>query len=264
MNKSVNKKRAAPALFGAAIVLLSLGIAPIANAGGGEQQVCDVGADYMLGVEDYPRAIRLHAEIVHKHPDNALAHYHLGFAEGMMGNRTAELREYQRATALGLRNWDLFLNMGLAQLDNGNLDAATASLRQAVLLGENHAESHFNLALVYERRGLLANAEREVLASQRLNPGQPDVRNSLGVIYAEEGKTVCASLVWRELVREVPDYEPARKNLTLLGSQVAVARGNTAAAALPLAAAVNATEDERKPELPPCETQPRPAQSGAE
>ena len=55
-----------------------------------------------------------------------------------------------------------------------------------------------------------------MLASLRLNPGQPDARNSLGVIYAEERKTVRAALVWRELVRETPDYEPARKNLRLL------------------------------------------------
>jgi hypothetical protein len=73
-----------------AILLLSLSIACTATAGGGEQQVCDVGADYALGVEDYPQAISLHGEVVRKHPDNALAHYHLGFAEGMMGNRTAE------------------------------------------------------------------------------------------------------------------------------------------------------------------------------
>jgi hypothetical protein len=48
------------------------------------------------------------------------------------------------------------------------------------------------------------------------------------VIYAEEGKTVRASVVWRELVREEPDYKPARRNLALLGSQVEVARGKTA------------------------------------
>src|SRR3984893_14583926 len=102
--------------FGAVILLLSLGIASNASTGEGEEQVCDVRADYALGVEDYSEAIRLHAEVLHKRPDNALAHYHLGFAEGMMGNRTTELREYQRAATLGLRNWDLFLNMGLAQL----------------------------------------------------------------------------------------------------------------------------------------------------
>jgi Flp pilus assembly protein TadD len=113
----------------------------------------------------------------------------------------------------------LFLNLGLAQLEIGDLDAATNSLRRAVLLGGNHFESHFDLALAYERRGLLADAEREMLASLRFNPREPDARNSLGVIYAQEGKTVRASLVWRELVREVPDYQPARTNLALLGSQ---------------------------------------------
>src|SRR6266852_9032114 len=232
--------------FGTAILLLSLGIACFTGVGGGERLVCDVGADYALGGEDYPAAIRLHTEVVRKDPNDALAHYHLGFAEGMMGDRTAEVKEYQRAAALGLRNWDLFLNMGLAQLEIGELDAATESLRRAVLLGENHAESHFNLALVYERRGLLADAEREMLSSLRLNPGQPDARNSLGAIYAEEGKTVRAALVWRELVRETPDYEPARKHLRLLGSLGEVARGGTSAVSFPPAAAVKRIEDERK------------------
>jgi Flp pilus assembly protein TadD len=105
--------------------------------------------------------------------------------------------------------------------------AATDRLQRSVLLDEDHSESHFNLALAYERRGLLADAERETLAALRLNPGQPDAWNSLGVIYAEEGKTVRASVVWRELVREEPDYKPARRNLALLGSQVEVARGKT-------------------------------------
>jgi tetratricopeptide (TPR) repeat protein len=217
-----------------------------------------VGADYALGLEHYPEAIRLHADVVRKHPDNALAHYHLGFAQGMIGNNTAELSEYQRAAALGLRNWDFSLNLGLAQLENGDLDAATESLRQAVLLGENHSESHYNLALVYERRGMLADAERETLDSLRLNPGQPDPRNSLGVIYAEEGNTVRALLVWRELVREVPDYQPARTNLALLGSQVTVARGETAAVVPPPAAAVKAIEDERKLHSPTLVTELTP------
>ena len=219
--------------IGTVILLLSLAVARIASAGAAEQQVCDARADYALGVEDYSEAIRLHAEVVRKHPDDALAHYHLGFAQGMIGNRAAEVREYQRAAALGLKNWDLFLNLGLAQLENGDLGAATCSLRNAVLMGENHPESHFNLALVYERRGLLADAEREIQASLRLNPGQPDARNLLGVIYARQERTDRAWLEWRELVHDVPDYQPARTNLALLGSQNEVVLGETAAVVLP-------------------------------
>ncbi len=234
--------------FGAAILLLSLSIACNAIAGVVGEQVCDVRADYALGVEDYSEAIRLHAEVVREHPNDARAHYHLGFAEGMIGDKKAEVREYQRAGSLGLRNWDLFLNLGLAQLEIGELDAATDSLRQAVILGENHAESHFNLALAYERRGLLADAKRETLASIQLDPRQPDARNLLGVIDAQEGQTVRASLVWRELVRDLPDYEPAGTNLALLGSPDKVARGETAVVVPPPAAAVTAIEGE--PKLP--------------
>ena len=227
------------------ISLLSIWIPNAAIAGGTEQLVCDPGADYPLGVEDYSEAIRRHAQVVRKHPDNALAHYHLGFALGMVGDRSAEVREYRRAETLGLTSWDLFLNLGLAQLEDGDLEAATDSLRHAVVVGGDHPESHFNLALVDERRGMLADAEHETLAALRLDPGQPDARNLLGVVYAQEGKTVSASLTWSDLVRDAPDHQPARTNLAILGSPSAVANGGTAAVDLPRPAAVNAISDER-------------------
>ena len=63
-----------------------------------------------------------------------------------------------------------------------------------------------------------------------------------------EGRTAGAWLVWRELVREVPEYEPARKNLALLGSQNEVVLGETAVVVLPPATAVKTTEDQ--PRLP--------------
>jgi hypothetical protein len=72
-----------PGLVVAAILLISSPICRQATANGAEAQVCDVSADYSLGVEDYADAIRIHREILRKNPDNALAHYHLGFAEGM-------------------------------------------------------------------------------------------------------------------------------------------------------------------------------------
>jgi lipoprotein NlpI len=92
---------------------------------------------------------------------------------------------------------------------------------------------------------MLADAEHETLASLSLNPEQPDARNLLGVIYAHEGETASASRVWHELVRDMPDYEPARTNLTILGSPSKVATGETAAVDLPRAAAVDAVIDER-------------------
>jgi Flp pilus assembly protein TadD len=59
------------------------------------------------------------------------------------------------------------------------LDAAADSLRRAMLLGMDHPESHYNLAIVDERRGQFAEAEREMRGSLRLDPSQPDALNAL-------------------------------------------------------------------------------------
>ena len=214
-------------------MLLSLAIGTSSVAGAGDAQVCDVDADYFLGVEDYSEAIHRHVEVLRQHPDNALAHYHLGFARGMAGDRTAEINEYQRAEALGLRSWDLSLNKGLAQLEDGEVDAAVESMRLAVRLGGDHFEAHFELARIDERIGGLAEAEQETLASLLLDPEQPEARNLLGVIYAEQGHTARAYSIWRELVQKLPDYEPALINLSLVDSATLAASGQGPAPDLP-------------------------------
>jgi Tfp pilus assembly protein PilF len=83
--------------------------------------------------------------------NDALAHYHLGFAYGMVGRDAEEISEYLWAAKLGLHRWDLFLNLGLAYLEQHQLSNATAALETAVFLGPEHPETHFNLATVYER-----------------------------------------------------------------------------------------------------------------
>jgi tetratricopeptide (TPR) repeat protein len=213
-------------LLAGAISLLAWSWLPtIAIANTADEQVCDSKADYFLGIENFDETIRLHHEVLKKHPDSALAHYHLGFAYGMMNDRVDEIKEYRRAAALGLGLWDLFLNMGLAYLQNHDLIEATKSLRVAALLGPDHSESHFNLGLVYERRGMLAEAEQETLASLLLDHNQPDARNMLAVIYAEQGENARALAEWRDLVHDSPDGT-GHVNLNILSATLATPRNH--------------------------------------
>ena len=206
---------AARATIAAVALLLLIWIPSTSKAGDVDQQVCDVGADYYLGIEDYSEAIRRHVDIVRRQPGNALAHYHLGFALGMVGERTEEIKEYRTALLLGLKNWDLLLNLGLAQLEEGDLSAAAESLRRAVLRGEDHPESHFNLALIDESRGMLADAEHEALESLQLNPEQQAARNLLAVIYAR--RNMIGPSQPPELKHEVSNSETSHAHLNVLG-----------------------------------------------
>ena len=72
---------------------------------------------------------------------------------------------------------------------------------------------------------MLAEAEQEMLASLRLEPEQLDARNILGVIYARQGDKARAAAQWRDLLRNAPDYGPARANLAILDGNQSVPAG---------------------------------------
>jgi tetratricopeptide (TPR) repeat protein len=132
------------------LVLLLVGI-PSSWGSASKDEICDTNADFALGREDYPAAIALHIKVLRAHNDNALAHYHLGFAYGMTGHPVEEIREYLMAVDLDLRNWDLFLNLGLAYLNQNDLQKAIRFLRIAAGHGPYHPETHFNLAIAYDK-----------------------------------------------------------------------------------------------------------------
>jgi tetratricopeptide (TPR) repeat protein len=215
-------------LLGVALLLPPLRGLAASKANKLDLQICDPVADFYLGIENYPEAIRRHFLVVQAHPENALAYYHLGFAYGMMGDRQHELADYQKAVELGLSNWDLFLNMGLLYMEIGRLDSASQVLQLAALLAPYRPETHFNLGLLDERLGMYRKAEQEVLLSLRIDPNQDDARNILGVIYAEQGNYESAHQEWTDLIKSHPGYAPALANLTILDR---IERGEIAGAA---------------------------------
>ena len=204
-------------LFASTLGACGFGRVTLATAGViAQDQICDVAADSALGLEDYAQAIKLHRRIVAAHPNDALAHYHLGFAYGMVGQRDEELAEYREAAKLGLREWDLYVNLGRVYLEGGDYPAASDALRTAVVLGPNHPEAHFNLGLAYERRAMLPQAEQEMRTALRLGSDQAEASNMLAVICAEEGNQAEARRIWTELIHSQPDFTVARTNLSIL------------------------------------------------
>jgi Flp pilus assembly protein TadD len=199
--------------------LLTIGSArTVPAASNGNEEVCDATADYFLGNEDYPESARLHRLIIEEHPNDALAHYHLGYAEGMMGQTADELDEYQTAARLGLKDWGLYLNLGRVYLEDGRTGSAVDAFQSAVALGPDHPEAHFNLGLAYERQGRLNVASAELTKSLSLDPAQNDARNMLAVVDAEQGNFQAARSIWSEMARSQPNFEPARANLAILNS----------------------------------------------
>jgi Flp pilus assembly protein TadD len=202
--------------------ILTLVLMLLVSASGGicagtyAEEICDLNADQALARENYAVAIALHQQFIRAHKNNALAHYHLGFAYGMTGRRADEITEYLAATKLGLEKWDLFVNLGLAYLDRKDWTNAISALQSAVLLGPAHAQAHFNLAIAYERDKDLTKALQEINASLALTPTDPDAHNTKAIIFAEQGDLVHARCEWARLIQIAPGYAAARVNLAIL------------------------------------------------
>jgi Flp pilus assembly protein TadD len=202
-------------LTAVALLLFSSGTL-VSRTAVAEEQICDAKADFALGREDYATAIKFHREILESQPNNALAHYHLGFAYAMTGRSPEEVNEYLAAARLGLRNWDLFLNLGLAYLGLHELRLAADAFATAESLAPSHPEPHVNLALVYESEGRLSEALDEITFARRLAPADPDAANTNAIICVEMGNTARARNIWARLSEVAPDYAPARANLSIL------------------------------------------------
>src|ERR1700730_18223080 len=113
------------AVLGALAAVLAAAGPAVADASS-ETVTCDATADYPMLTQNYPQAVRLHLRVLAEHPDNALGHYHLGFAYGMLGDHAQELVQYREAADLGLKRWDLFVNLRLANLEADDLEAPGA------------------------------------------------------------------------------------------------------------------------------------------
>ena len=69
-----------------------------------------------------------------------------------------------------------------------NLDEALVAAKFAVQYAPKNPDSQYTLGLVYEKRGLYAEAERAMRESLVVNPSYVDVYFSLGTLYADELK----------------------------------------------------------------------------
>lgn len=118
----------------------------------------------------------------------------------------------QTATQRAVRVHDA----GLTHAEGGELAAAEACFRDALILEPTYAAAHNNLGLALLRRGQLYEAALELQHAAELAPhaGEP-VRN-LALLYEVVGWTQDAITTYEQALRRQPDDAVARRRLAAL------------------------------------------------
>jgi tetratricopeptide (TPR) repeat protein len=146
---------------------------------------------------------------------SALAHGNLGVALLEEGNVDGAIPEFEEALRLDPEHTSSHSNLGMVLLHKGRADAAIPHLRQAVRLAPTVAAPHMNLGLAYIHRGEGAQAAEQFRQAQRLDPENTGTYLQLGQALMLEGKMEEAAEACRQALTLDPTMAQAHYLLGL-------------------------------------------------
>lgn len=136
-----------------------------------------------------PRAIELNR-------DGALA-----LAAGDLTTAHARL---ELATEYSPRFTEAWVNLGLVEMQRGNLDLAYKHLRRARDLNGDLPAPHHAIGLLAQRRGLDGEAEKSYKEALVVDPGFAPARANLARMYYGQGRFDAARLEYLKLTQAAP------------------------------------------------------------
>ena len=103
---------------------------------------------------------------------------------------------YERALQQNPDARGALINLGAAQLRQGEPESAAKSLRRAIRLGPDHPMAHYNLGAVRESQGRADEAAAHYREALRCDPDYADAHFNLAQLEQERGRITAAAKHW--------------------------------------------------------------------
>lgn len=192
-----------------------------------------------LNIDEFARAADLLRDDPSKDTDASLQ-----LAYGMAlarGGRAAEAEAlFAKLLAAHADRPEINVVLGQAHAEQGDYDAAIASLRRAIELKPTIAEANATLGLIFLKQGRLDESVQALQAELKAHPSDVKTRYTLATVYELDRRVEDALREVRTVLRARPDYANARY---LLG-KILLAQGDAAEAAAQLEIAAKLSPDD--------------------
>lgn len=159
-------------------------------------------------------ALPLFRKVAAAQPNNAEALTNYGLVLVQTGDAAGGLRQYQQALTHG-DSALLRQNMGVAYLQQNDVDNALAQFRAGLKLAPDDVQMHYDLGLALKLKDDVPGATAELLKTEQLDPQLPDAPYTLGVLEMQQGHFAEAAAQLRQAVTLQPGNGEA---WSLLGS----------------------------------------------
>ena len=180
--------------------------------------------DYQLALvaeasKDYVEVLKRNQSLVHRYPDNAMAHFCLGVAYGNLNFTDDAIAAYHKAIKLKPDYAEAWYNLGVVFDNSGHTDEAIAAYRQAIRLKPDYAKAWNNLGTCYCIAGRTDDAIAAFRQAIKLKPDDAEAWSNLGVTFYDSGRTEDAIAAYRQAINLKPDLAQAWYNLGNISSK---------------------------------------------
>jgi tetratricopeptide (TPR) repeat protein len=178
-------------------------------------------ADEALARKDFAAAADMLRKYIASKPDDAYAHFQLGYAATGLEKWDDAKTHYARAAELDPKMAAAHMNLGLILLEHGTPQAAAAALGRAAELLEGQAQPRFLFGTALEKAGRVSEAIAEYRVALRADSTKPEYHLALGRALLNSGSHAEAEKSFRAALELRPDAAHARLGLaqSLLGQQ---------------------------------------------
>ena len=178
---------------------------------------------------DYATATADYEKYLTQKPDDAAAHFDLGYVYTAQKEKGKAAVEYRKAIALDPKMTQAYLNLGISMLDD-DAKAAIAPLQKATELNYDYAQGHYLLGTAEERAGESADAVKEYTIAVKLDPNDYPKHIALARAELAAGNASAAEPEFREALKLKAN--DAESELGLAQSLMEQKKSTDAAAAL--------------------------------
>ena len=178
---------------------------------------------------DYATATADYEKYLTQKPDDAAAHFDLGYVYTAQKQRDKAVMEYRKAVVLDPKMAQAYLNLGISLLED-NPKGAIAPLRKATELNYDYAQGHYLLGTAEERAGQPTDAVKEYTIAVKLDPNDYSSHFALARVELAAGNAIAAEPEFREALKLKANN--AEAELGLAQSLIEQKKSADAAAAL--------------------------------
>lgn len=178
-------------------------------------EILSGAGDTFFAAKEYEKAAEAYRLEIEGDPANGDLRRRLGNALMLAGRDDAAIAAYREALRLRSDTLAVHYNLGVLFEKKGNNDEAVVEYKHALKSGES-ADARYRLAEIYTRRGSLPQAAEQYRILLAATPADQDLLVKLANIHTASGNQKEALVTYKEVIRVNPDNLEAHRDLAAL------------------------------------------------